>query len=196
MDGWICHIWKNNSQSNNCGMGCKHPFVPTLCNSSFLQINRKGRRIAVSSKSSERKRQQFENGCLGIHLYMVALFFFLLFNVLNHTAIWSEVKWVSNALIKSALLSFAITVCIFPHIDEPALYPDRCKGIKWVSRTVREQTVRQQGQTSGCYWEAWVILQGWIIHGFTVRAILCFEGPLDVTYNETRSFDFKAVDKG
>lgn len=91
----------------------------------------------------------------------------LLFNVLNHIVIW-QVRWLSNALIKS--VSPAVTECIFPRIDELVSRPGKCKDTEWVAlwylqRQGRsgEQTARQRGQTSGCYWEARVILEGCVV---------------------------------
>ncbi len=73
----------------------------------------------------------------------------------------------------------------------------------WVSGTqtlplsgrVREQTARQRGQTSGCYWEAGVVLQhhwGWFT--LLLKPFCALKVPCIVCLNETAvSLDYWAA---
>lgn len=122
----------------------------------------------------------------------------LLFNVLDHIVIWQKVRWVLNTLILSVLPPTpqppAIMESIFSHIDECVSCPDRRKGTEWLAfRNFRRQgrsesrqpgsAARHQDATEkaeSSYRDASFRL----IH-LPVGAILCFQGLLYGTRNET-----------
>lgn len=71
-------------------------------------------------------------------------------------------KWIESFKTLESWVWFpVIAECVFPHIDTRH---DWCKDTKWevrvllLSGAVREQTSRQQEQTSGWEWETRVIL--------------------------------------
>lgn len=119
----------------------------------------------------KRWRWQFENSCLGVPLHMVALCYCYLMSsiTLSFGRRWGEYRtpWLNQFRLippgryRQYLFTYR-WARVVPPTDARALSEWHSVTLP-LSGTAREQTARQQGQTSGCYLEARVVLQGCII---------------------------------
>ena len=135
----------------------------------FSRSTTKEKRVFFICTTPKRWGRQFENTSLGVHLHTVALCYCYLMSsiTLSFGRRWGEYRtpWLNQfTFIPHRYRVYLFTyrwVCVAPW---------QTQG-HWVSATqtlplsgtVREQTARQQGQISGWYWEARVILEGWIV---------------------------------
>lgn len=140
------------------------PFAPTPWNISLKQS------IAFFFPSLQLLRDE-ENSCLGVPLHMVALCYCYLMSsiTLSFGRRWGEYRtpWLNQFRLippgryRQYLFTYR-WARVVPPTDARALSEWHSVTLP-LSGTAREQTARQQGQTSGCYLEARVVLQGCII---------------------------------
>lgn len=110
-----------------------------------------------------------KNSCQGVHLHTVPLCYCYLMSsiTLSFGRRWGEYRtpWLNqfNFIRRRyrEYLSPYRWVCVAPW-QAQGHWMSGTQTLP-LSGTVREQTARQRGQISGCYWEAGVILQGCVV---------------------------------
>ena len=132
----------------------------------LLKINNRAKAsFSVILITPQRGRWRFENWSPAARLHSDTLL--LLFNVLNHIVVWQKVRCRSKALIKSVSLHrYGESISFHVSMGVCRALPDARTPSEWHSDTCACQGrsgSRQPGsggQTSGCYREARVILEG------------------------------------
>lgn len=131
-----------------------------------------------------------ESSILGVHLHMAPVCYN---SLMSSITLSFGRRWVSISVIYSVqFYPHCYKECISVRIDGCMSSPGRSKDTARVLRHFPCQGrsgSRQQGQTSGCYWEVRVILEGcsgsWLRP--IVGIILCVQGPCKVQFNEAQS---------